>query len=324
MDTLPTTVLAAHEIADMKELFLQLLHNYPDGAISVIDRRYNFLYTGGDLHKRLNARQSEIVGKKMYPKFPEKLRRVIKVCLKDVFAGNSISGFEFPCQLKNNYYSMDAFPLRSFNGNISNVGVIIRNVSAAKKNEQELLQNLEREKELNHLKSKFVATASHEFRTPLSTILASTELLEMYLSRNEPEKCNKHIDRIKASINNLKSILEDFLALDKIEQGKMLPSAEVFNIGEFTLEMADELMQTFKAGQKIFCNHSGDTNIYLDKKILHNILQNLLSNSSKYSPEGSQIELITKVQPSEITISVQDHGIGIPKFEQEQIFTRFF
>jgi hypothetical protein len=111
-----------------QKLFLQLLHNYPDGAISIIDINYNFIITGGELHKRLAADQSELIGNDIYPNFPEGIRKVIKTQLKKVFAGNNISTFELPHLIKGEFYVMDAFPLKEKDGSIIHAGVIIRNV----------------------------------------------------------------------------------------------------------------------------------------------------------------------------------------------------
>lgn len=312
------------ETVKEKELFLQLLHNYPDGAISIIDRNFTFLYTGGELHERLNAKQHEIIGTSIYPRFPHGLRKIIKSRLEEVFNGQIITEYELPHPVKNHFYTMDAFPLREHDGAIHKVGVIIRNISRLKKAEHELRQTLEKEKQLNTVKSRFVATASHEFRTPLSTILASADLIDMYLEKDDIEKCHKHIKKIKSSVNNLKEILEDFLAIDKIEQGMMQPVKAKIDLKEFALKVADEFTQTLKHGQRIECMHTGNTEIFQDPRILHNIMSNLLTNASKYSQEDKKIELNTEVSGSKISITVTDYGIGVPVSDQSHLFSLFF
>jgi hypothetical protein len=118
-----------HKVSSKEqELFLQLLHNYPDGVISLIDKQYNFIYTGGELHQRLSANPVELIGNKMYPKFSENVRKVIRIQLEKVFAGDSISAFELHNFIKGEFYIMDAFPIKEKGNTITYAGVIIRNI----------------------------------------------------------------------------------------------------------------------------------------------------------------------------------------------------
>ena len=189
----------------------------------------------------------------------------------------------------------------------------------------ELTDALEREKELSELKSRFVTLASHEFRTPLSAILSSASLIAYYKEREQDDKRQKHIDRIKASVGNLTDILDRFLSLEKLERGKIEITNIQFNLYEFiedTISELDGMLQ--KKGQKINFFYTGETEIVQDKKILRNILLNLLSNASKYSGDENQIYLIAAVGTNHISISVRDEGIGIPEEAQKQLFGKFF
>src|SRR6185312_9756088 len=171
---------------------------------------------------------------------------------------------------------------------------------------------------------------SHEFRTPLSTILSSSSLVEKYLDKADAdpatvkENTSRHLKRIKSSVGNLTSILNDFLSLDKLDQGKVEVKPIHFHINEFADELMDEIQATLKKGQKIIYNHSGNTEIYLDKQMLKNILYNLISNASKYSPEEADIEFKTELTKKGLTVTVTDHGIGIPDSDQVHLFERFF
>lgn len=188
----------------------------------------------------------------------------------------------------------------------------------------ELAQALEREKDLSELKSRFVTTAAHEFRTPLSTILSSVSLVERYLDPEHADKRTRHVERIKSSIRNLTDILNDFLSLDKLEQGKMEIESAEFGLTEFCIAVTDDLRSLLKEGQNIHYTHTGDDTVYCDKKILRNVLLNLLSNAIKYSPEGKEIWLESEVRNCEVTIRVKDNGIGIPPEEQKHLFEKFF
>ncbi|GAL86379.1 hypothetical protein MYP_3608 [Sporocytophaga myxococcoides] len=189
--------------------------------------------------------------------------------------------------------------------------------------EAEVRKALEKEKELNELKSRFVTIASHEFRTPLSTILSSVSLISKYNEMGEKEKIDKHILRIKSSVSNLTGILNDFLSLSKLEEGIISNNPSQFNLHSLAIEINDELTPALKNNQTILCRHNGLEDVYLDKNILKNILLNLLSNASKYSDEGTIIIEIS-VSQKEINITVKDEGIGIPESDIPFLFTRFF
>jgi PAS domain S-box-containing protein len=188
----------------------------------------------------------------------------------------------------------------------------------------ELKQSLEREKKLNELKSRFVAMASHEFRTPLSAILSSVSLIESYHTDEQKEKRDKHISRIKSSIKNLVDVLNDFLSLDKLEQDKVNVEKETFDLYEFCSDIVEEVSGMAKQGQCIRIIQCGEKKIVQDKKILRHILLNLLSNAIKYSAENKEIYLFIEVNNGMVCVKVQDQGIGIPQEEQENLFGKFY
>jgi PAS domain S-box-containing protein len=189
---------------------------------------------------------------------------------------------------------------------------------------KELHQALEKERELSDLKSRFVSMASHEFRTPLATIMSSLALVKRYGEHNESEKQNKHIARIKTSINSLTDILNDFLSVSKLEEGKVVNAPEEFNLDEFMTETVAEMHILAKPTQEIRYTHEGGEHAVLDKKLLKNILFNLISNAIKFSGDNKTIEVKSVQKNSRVIISVKDQGIGISKADQEHLFERFF
>lgn len=192
-----------------------------------------------------------------------------------------------------------------------------------KKAEAEVRKALEKEKELNELKSRFVTLASHEFRTPLTTILSSTSLVSKYNESGEKEKIEKHIQRIKSSVTNLTVILNDFLSLSKLEEGIISNNPSEFNLVELCNELKEEMLPVKKELQEIDCIHSGPEVVYLDKNIVKNILLNLISNAIKYSEKGI-ITISTKVNSTNVLLSVEDQGMGIPEGDKPFLFSRFF
>lgn len=199
----------------------------------------------------------------------------------------------------------------------------ILDMTAHKQAEEKIKQALATEIELNKLKSNFVTLASHEFRTPLTAVLSSASLIERYSLGENQEKVTKHVNRIKGAVDLLTSILNEFLSLSKIEEGKLEPKVEMVNLRE-TVETLCQNLRTFaKTGQKIIYEHSGEEYIYSDPVLLGNIVNNLLSNAIKYSHENGEIHIASHVNSS-VHLSVKDSGIGISKQDQEHLFERFF
>ncbi len=193
-----------------------------------------------------------------------------------------------------------------------------------KEAEEEVRNALRKEKELNELKSRFVSMASHEFRTPLSTILSSTSLIQKYNLPEHKEKKEKHISRIQSNVRNLTSILNEFLSLDKLEAGLINCQPQEFNLRELAASIVDEMDGIIKKGQKINHKHSGEAQVFLDPHLVKNIVINLLSNAIKYSNEGQDIEFNSSKKNDLITLEVTDQGIGIPEEDQSHLFERFF
>lgn len=197
-------------------------------------------------------------------------------------------------------------------------------IQELEKTKQDLNMALEKERELNELKSRFVSMASHEFRTPLATIKSSLSLVKKYGELNDTEKQDKHISKIKSSISNLTDILNDFLSVSQLEEGKVSNLSEELNLPEYLIEITAELQTICKAGQKINYVHEGQDIVHFDRKLLRNILFNLVSNAIKFSDENSAIDVFTSVNATETTLKVSDHGVGITKQDQVHLFERFF
>jgi len=197
-------------------------------------------------------------------------------------------------------------------------------VEELEKTKKELNQALQKERELNSLKSRFVSMASHEFRTPLTTMLSSLSLVTRYGEQNDTENQSKHVNKIKRSIENLTDILNDFLSVSKLEEGKIENLPEEMNLKRFLAEIVSEMRTLMSNDQTIHETYVGSEVVTLDKKLLKNVLFNLFSNAIKFSPKGGSIELSTEVSDSGVKISVKDYGIGISKEDQQHLFERFF
>lgn len=189
---------------------------------------------------------------------------------------------------------------------------------------EEMFKSLEKEKELSELKSRFVSMASHEFRTPLSTVLSSAYLIEKYTTTEDQPKREKHLQRIVSSVSMLTDILNDFLSVGKIEEGKIQVRLTEFNIEEIITAVTSEIKNNLKQQQKIQYHHKGNTTVLMDSSLMKHIIMNLVSNASKFSAEGSPVEIATTYKKDQLILSVKDHGIGISKEDQKHLMERFF
>jgi PAS domain S-box-containing protein len=219
--------------------------------------------------------------------------------------------------------------LRNYSENLekqvkSRTLVLEEAINELEKTKKELDLSLAKEKELNEMKTRFVSMASHEFRTPLTTMMSSLSLLSKYNQRNDPENHTKHIRKIEKSIVNLTDILNDFLSVSKLEEGKVQNVPEEMDLKQFMIDICTEMQGMLSEGQTIVQNYSGDEQVFLDAKLLRNILFNLISNAIKFSPKEKEIVVDTQVNEETITIVVIDHGIGISEKDQKHLFERFF
>ncbi|WP_190811020.1 PAS domain-containing sensor histidine kinase [Flagellimonas sp. S3867] len=190
---------------------------------------------------------------------------------------------------------------------------------------QQLRQALEKEKELNELKTRFLSLVSHEFKTPLSSILTSTTLLSKYTESEQQQKRNKHITTIRNKVKQLDAILNDFLSIERLETGKVKYNLEQFALSKVVNQVIYDANLLLKSGQKInYPEDIDDVIITFDEKIFELILSNLIHNAIKYSPENTTIDIEVLKNNDSLQLMIKDQGIGIPETEQKFIFNRYF
>jgi PAS domain S-box-containing protein len=190
--------------------------------------------------------------------------------------------------------------------------------------QHELSEALDKERELNEIKSRFVSLASHEFRTPLSTVLSSASLLGKYTSTEDQEKRTRHIEKIKTSVKHLNNLLEDFLSLGKLEEGKVGAHFSEFDLQELISETIDELKGMLKENQDIHSLFEGLSHFRSDKNLVRNILINLISNGIKFSENSGSVQVRSIVNQSGVVINIRDKGIGISTEDRDHLFSSFF
>ena len=190
--------------------------------------------------------------------------------------------------------------------------------------ENKLKAALEKEHHLNEMKNRFVSMASHEFRTPLSTILSSIYLMEKYETTEQQMNRVKHAEKIKECVHHMNALLEDLLSIGKLEEGKVSAHPATLNLVELISETIGTLDSLKKKGQQIVFTHKGTEAITSDKKLLRNIISNLLSNALKFSSAHKSVEINSEVSPDGTRITIKDHGLGISHADQLHLFESFY
>ncbi len=198
-------------------------------------------------------------------------------------------------------------------------------VNLRKEAESKAKMALKKERELNDLKTKFLSLVSHEFKTPLSSILTSATLISKYQLSDQQPKRDKHLDTIKNKVKYLDTILTDFLSVERLESGKVNYKFTTFPLSKLVNEVIYDANMLLKTGQNIrYPDNIDDVIIDFDEKILELILSNLIHNAIKYSPEYSPIDIQVEHNKKMVTLKIIDQGMGIPKEEQKYIFNRYF
>jgi len=202
---------------------------------------------------------------------------------------------------------------------------LIKLVSELEQAKAEVSNSLEKERELNQLKSRFVSMASHEFRTPLSSVQLSASLIDKYIEKPDFSSVVKHTHRIKNAVQLLNGILNDFLSLEKLEAGVVVVNKEPINVVHLGEEISEEMQMICKKNQHIVYQHTGaEAEFYFDSHLLKSSIINLISNAIKYSGEDTFIEFTTEINDTECMVCVKDNGIGIPEEDQKNLFEPFF
>jgi PAS domain S-box-containing protein len=312
--------LAERALLESQKLYEAIAVNFPNGTIAVLDTELNIVFIEGSELKKLGFGTRNMVGRNYISLLPDEVKEVVDIHIASVFQGTG-EIFEFSNQ--NQKYRARCVPLYNADNIIDQVLLVENNITKEKQAEDEIYNALNKEKQLNELKTKFVSMASHEFRTPLSSILTSAGLIEKYPLENQQVNRLKHIQKIKKNVHNLNMILNDFLSLEKIEGGYVKNNPETINVAEFLAEIMEETSTIMKPNQELVLELIHEIKeIEIDQFLLRNMLTNFISNAVKYSSNNIIIQTnqINKV----LTISVIDEGIGISEEDQKSLFNRFY
>lgn len=323
-DQIIETKAAEHQAKTNEALFSAIAKNFPKGAIAVVDKDYRLIFADGDELNNfgITAREIEHLAIDDIAILNKDQKNFIKESIKRTLAGEHLS---FEVKFRGHVYAVNTTPLTDVDEQINRALFVYNNISEHKLVELEILNALRKEQELNELKSRFVSMASHEFRTPLSTILSSATLIERQNEPGKEEKRINYVARIKSNVRNMVKVLNDFLSLSKLEEGNLAIQPEKFDLAPFLENIVEEVGMNKKDGQSINLEIKGEkTVIHQDPKAVRLIVNNLMSNAIKYSPENTTIVIVLKIKNDTVYLQVTDRGIGVPREDQKNLFERFF
>ena len=323
-DQIKETKDAENRALESQAMFTAIAKNFPKGVIIVFNTDFDIVYIDGGEMYRMGLDKNKFEGKCIddIDVFSKQRLSQIKEDIKKTMKGEHLT---FETKFRNKYFTVNTSPLMGGDDEVKWTLFVYNDITKMKQAETEIRKALIREQELNELKSRFIAMASHEFRTPLSAIHSSAILIEKQNTAGKEAKREKYVNQIKQNVRGLVVILNDFLSLSKLEEGRVRPNPENIELVAFAKRVVSEIEPNRKRGQRIkIASNKKSINAYLDPKLMQHILTNLLSNAIKYSDNDQEIFVTLELDNQSTSIRVKDQGIGIPKIEQDKLFQRFF
>ncbi len=300
-------------------LYVAIARYFPKVMIVVIDKKHEIVFLDGEELRKIGLDKEDVEGMAIeeVKNFSAEWKKQMIACARLTFQGGH-HGYEI--KYRTSSYKVNTMPLDE-----GLAMFIFTNVTEQKNTERKMLRALNKERELSELKSRFVSMASHEFRTPLSTILSAANLIARQNEPGKEDKRLKNVDRIKSSVKNLVDILNEFLSIGRLEEGELHMKKEVFDLIEFMKIIVQELQHVQKPDQQVRLTADREVlQVNLDKQFTRNVFLNLLSNALKYSPSHKPVDVIIATEGPALTVTIKDQGIGIPEDEQQNLFNLFF
>lgn len=281
--------------------------------------------------------KDEVLGQKWINLLDSSIHENVNIIIQKVLKGHSVSNYELPFQNKEGKrltFLISISPRKDVNNTI--IGLIclaqdLTEVSTYRKGLEKIVEErtrdlniaLQKEKELVEMKSKFVSIASHEFRTPLSTISLATGFLRKYKNKLDTAEVDKKLEHIEQQIQHMVYLLDDVLLVGKADAGKMQANLTTVETSFFR-ELAQEVVKSTGKKHKLhFIDKCERASIVTDEKLVRNIIINLITNAIKFSPEETKVHVSVQCNKNTFILSVQDFGIGIPQADIENVFQSF-
>jgi PAS domain S-box-containing protein len=298
-----------------------MLDTAPD-AVYLLDVDGYILATNEMGARRLNRLPANLVGRRIYDLLSPDVAAAHAQSIDLILStGQSV---RYEDERGGRYYDNALYPIYNAAGEVTRVAVYARDVTARRHAEEDMRRALDQERELSDLKSRFISIASHEFRTPMTTILSAAELLEHYSHRWSEAKRLDYLHRIQIAVKHMVELVNDVLVVGRADAGRMDFNPAPLDVERFCMDLVHEY-QTGVGVQhtlRLSC-HSFPQKVQIDEKLFRHILGNLLSNAIKYSPPGTVIEVELKHDDTDVQLAVCDSGIGIPADDLPHLFDTF-
>ena len=321
---------AEQSLIESERKFRFISENITD-FISIIDNDGRFLYASPSAQKVIGYSPEELIGQgNIYIIHPDDVYNFIENVLEKAVFDKMESQIRYRILSKtSDYYWVETYfkPIVNTKGETTSIICSTRDVTEREQLMKDLELSLEKERELNELRSQFVSTASHQFRTPLTVIQTGVELMEIYLdgvptAKQKPFK--KQFDRIQGEVVRLQELMNDVLLLGRADAMRTPFNPEKKDLVVFCNELIEKYNNRFPANRQIIISVQGKAQpILFDPKLLDHSLENILSNAYKYSTEHN-IEMLLKFEYDTVCIAITDFGIGIPESDLGNLFQPFY
>ena len=322
---------AEQSLIESERKFRFISENITD-FISIIDNDGRFLYASPSAEKVIGYTPEELIGEgSIYIIHPDDVPNFIEDVLEKAVFDKKESQLRYRVlSKKGEYYWVETYfkPIIDSKNETTSIICSTRDVTEREQLMKDLELALQKERELNELRSQFVSTASHQFRTPLTVIQSGVELMEIYLENLPEEKqkpFKKQFHKIQDEVVRLQDLMNDVLLLGRADARRTPFNPEKRNLVEFCSQLVESKYNNrFPANRQVIINVAGNVqDIDLDSKLLDHALENILSNAYKYSEEGNIFMDIT-FDYEQVKIAIKDNGIGIPENDLVNLFQPFY
>jgi signal transduction histidine kinase len=320
--------MAEQKLRQSEERYRTLAKNFPNGAVLLFDHQLRHTIADGTGLAPMNLSKETLEGQTLWDVFPSDIAQQLEPYYRTALNGQPDS---VELSMSDRIYLFQFTPLTDRQGDCFAGMVTTQDITKYKRVEQDIRNALEKEKQLNELKSRFITMASHEFRTPLATILGSSEILRYFGQKCSEEKRLKHYTRIQSGVDQMTRLLDDVLMIGRAEAGRLPFQPIAIDIVAFCTNLTEELQLSIADKKTVAINLqfsppaiAGTTaTIQADEQLLRQILTNLLSNAIKYSHPGNAIDFSIILEEGAAIFTVRDRGIGIPQEDIPHLFEQF-
>ena len=310
------------ELEESRETFRALAENTKD-VIARVNEKMEFLYVNSAMKDVFDIPIDNYLGKTLAElNFPQNLVLGLERIIKNVFESKQNLHTEF--QLQNGIWAdLIAMPEFDINDNVISVIISARDITKLKTLQQEIQESLEKEKELNQLKNRFISMVSHEYRTPLTSILSSIEILEMGEEKYTKEKKKVHYNRIQKNIDFMIDMIDEVLYVNRIDSNRVEIFLQKTDLSKFCADLLDEIKELYPEIKSTIKINLEEREYRIDEAIMKKILVNLITNAYKYNKQDGEVSFIIKSEKDKLIFDISDTGIGIPEDEQKNVFEPF-